>query len=106
MENEYNLSGDNLQQMAYNKNKPYFSFTKKSRKVIVSLPSNLSIDLPTNLRRMLGFEANVPLTNTSNHTIILQGTHTTDLSNDVNFLCIYSNIVEPQFMGDVLVPLL
>ena len=49
MENEYNLDGDNLRQMAFNKNKPYFTFTEKSCKVSVSLPTNLTIEIPTNL---------------------------------------------------------
>ena len=106
MENEYNLDGDNLRQMAFSKNKPYFTFTEKSHKVSVSLPTNLTIELPTNLRRMLAFGTNIPLAITSSNTIILQGNHTTDMSSDVNSLCIYSNIIQPQFMGDVLIPLL
>ena len=67
MENEYNLTGDTLKQMAYHKNRPYLSYTSQAHKLSISIPACVALTLTPTLKHMLGFDVDNALVNDNNY---------------------------------------
>ena len=92
---------------AFKKGMAYFSVNDETQKVIIAQTGLSSLTLSKTLLRMLGLDMNTEIiVNDAYHILYTQGNHAINPVSDVNSLCIYSNVVQHEYVGDVMAPLL
>ena len=92
---------------AFKKGMPYFSVNDETQRIIIAQPGLSSLTLSKTLLCMLGLDMNrQSIINADYDILYMQGNRAIDLSSDVNSLCIYSNVVQHEYVGDVMAPLL
>ncbi len=86
---------------------PYLIYEAASRKVAIVLPKYVHIKLSRVVQRMLGFKPREEyISNSEAEESYIFGELTADMRTDLNSFCIYSDVVRPQYLGEILAPLL
>ena len=87
-----------LQEYQYNNIE--FEYSHITKRVKVLLKNGAKIKLRKGLAQMLGLPEMIDIDETT------EGTHAADIRRGMTAIYVYCNIIEPQFVGDALVPLL
>jgi len=82
-----------------------FAYENSSNKCSIRLNSKIKVELSNNLSKILGFEMNT-LINESSESAIISAKYSFNLSSQMNSIYIYCNLVENQITSDIFSPLL
>lgn len=88
------------------KNKIYFNFSIVTKRVNIKVKNNARVVLYDGLAQMLGFEPCEINSTTEQPEKTVHSPYVADPCAHYRVLMVYSDIVEPQIVGDVLAPLL
>lgn len=87
-------------------NKIYFSFNPVTKRVSISVKNHARVILKDGLCQMLGFEPATIASVEDNIEVTEESPHIADPCAHYRVLLLYTDIVEPQIVGDVVAPLL
>lgn len=88
------------------KNKIAFEFCSASSQVSILVSDGATLFLEGGMSELLGYRSNSIITAKSKENTLLSGGKVTDPTADFQTILIYSDIVEPQIVGNVYAPLL
>lgn len=88
----------------FKSDKIYLYYNKNTRRMKMTLASGTKLNLYPGIAEVLGFEPGLLSAHSGN--ITTHGSFVADLNSAFSLLYVYSDTVEPQFVGDIHAPLL